>query len=244
MVLEAVEVARVAAEEHAQIVIDDDPRGPQGAVAVEQTAAGEMLGRCRRERQTVDLHTLPPVELAYLRRVDTPFDQPVADAQRRQKHARGGGEREHRLAVQMVVVVVRQNHAAQRRQVGERNGRRMKAFGTEPPERRCTFGENRIGQPELTAQLEQHGRMPEAIQAAVRRRVELFARQRIDGQGACRRRAVRLVEQHIPHDAQGLADSFDGTRLDVTKALAVMLSRRVKQFTPASRRCQAQHRGG
>src|SRR5258706_14400561 len=109
-----------------------------------------MLGGCRREREAVDVDTLPPVELAYFRRIDTPLDQPVADTQRCQKHARRSGEREHGLTVKMVVVVVRQNHTAQRWQIRERDGRCMKAPGTEPPERRCTFGEYRVGQPELT----------------------------------------------------------------------------------------------
>src|SRR5471032_2643077 len=124
---EAVEVARVA--------VDDDPRGPQGAVAIEKTAAGEMLGRCRRERETVDFYSLPPVELTNLRCVDTPLNQPVAHTQRRQKHACRTGECEYRLAVQMVIVVVGQDHATQRRQISERDGRRMKAFWTKPLER-------------------------------------------------------------------------------------------------------------
>jgi hypothetical protein len=113
--------------------------------------------RCCGERETIDLYTLPPVELTNLRRFDTPLDQPVAHTQRRQKHARAIGECEHCLAVQMVVVIVGQNHATQRRQISERDGRCMKAFWTKPLERRRAFGEDRVGQPELTAQLEQHG---------------------------------------------------------------------------------------
>ena len=96
-------------------------------------------------------------------------------------------------------------------------GGAWKRFGAEPPERRCAFGEHRVGQPELTAQLEQHGRMSEAIQAAVRRRVKLFARERIDGQGACRHGAVRLVEQHIPHDAKVLRMPSTGRGLTLRK---------------------------
>src|SRR6266702_7525526 len=114
-----------------------------------------MLRGRRGEREAVDVDALPPVELAYFRGIDTPLDQPVADTQRRQKHARRGGERKHGLTVQMIVMVVRQNHAAQRRQIRERDGRRMKTLGTEAPERRRAFGEYRVGQPELTAQLEQ-----------------------------------------------------------------------------------------
>jgi hypothetical protein len=83
--------------------------------------------------------------------------------------------------------------------------------------------------------------MSKAKQAAVRRRIELGTRQRIDRQGARRRRAVRLFEEHSPRDAQSLAESFDGTRFDITKALAVMLGRRAKRFAPALSHCQAQH---
>jgi len=93
-----------------------------------------------------------------------------------QKHTGVLRKREHGFAVQVVVVIVRQDQAAQRWQIGQRDRRRMEAFRTEMPKGRGTLGEHGVGQPELAAQFQQHRRMTEPVEAAVGRRIELRTR--------------------------------------------------------------------
>ena len=112
---EAVEVAAVAAEEDSRVAVDHHPRGPQRAVAVEQASTGEVLRRGGDETDAGDFGALPPVVLADLAGVDAPFDQGVADAQRGQEVVGLGRQFQHSLIIEVVVMVVRQDHRFNRR---------------------------------------------------------------------------------------------------------------------------------
>src|SRR5471030_2009317 len=75
--LEALEITGIAAEKDPRSARFDDPRRPQGRVAVEWRAAGKMLGRRGHQLDAADLGRLPPVQLAHLAGRDTPGDEPV-----------------------------------------------------------------------------------------------------------------------------------------------------------------------
>ena len=83
-----------------------------------------MLRRRGGELHAIDDRALPPVELPDLLAIDAPFDQSIADAERREEQVRRLRERAHRVAIEVIVVIVRQEHATQRRQVLERDRRR------------------------------------------------------------------------------------------------------------------------
>jgi hypothetical protein len=130
--LEVGVVAGVAAEEDAQAVGHDHPRRPQRAVFVEQASPREVLRGHRRQAHAAHRRFVPPVELPDPGRVHAPRDQALAHAQRRdedfdlRREPRDGG------AVQVVEVVVRQDHALDGRQLVDVDGRRMKPLRAGP----------------------------------------------------------------------------------------------------------------
>ncbi len=151
--LEAGEIAGVAAEEEAQVIVDQHPRRPQRAVAVGQRTAREMLRGRRRELQTADRGGLPPVELPHLVRGHAPVDEPIADAQGREEVLHPGRECPDGVAVEMVVVVMREDHALDVGQVRKRDGRRVEALRSDPLHRRGALREDRVREPEAARSL-------------------------------------------------------------------------------------------
>jgi pyruvate-formate lyase len=109
------------------------------------------------------------------------------------------------VAVEVVVMVMRQDDRTQRRQRVDAERRRMEAFRAGPWHRRRAFRKHGVGQPPAAVQLHQQGRMAEAEQGRIRRR-----RQRGRVQGLHRNRPVghrrrRLAGQHAPEQAERLA---------------------------------------
>ncbi|MNI29746.1 hypothetical protein D3C73_835690 [compost metagenome] len=130
--LEAIEVAGIAAEEDAEVAVLDHPRGPQAAIAVTQAAAGEMLAGRGGQAQASGFGGLPPVQLFDLGRIHAPGNQLVAHTQRRDE-ARGlAGQLHHGRVVEVVVVVVREDDAGNRRQFVDADRRCMEARRAHP----------------------------------------------------------------------------------------------------------------
>ncbi|MNL11745.1 hypothetical protein D3C87_1325910 [compost metagenome] len=223
--LEAVEVAAVSAEEHAQVGVLDDPRGPEAAVAVGQPAAGEVLGGGGGQAQAVDVGGLPPVQLFDLGGVYAPGDQLVADAQRRDEPAGLGVQFRDSGAVQVVVVVVRQDDARDRGQVFDADRRRVKARGAGPLHRRGACGEDGVRQPVAAAQLHEQGGMPEPVEAAVGRGVELCAVQGAHRDGDVRNGSGGLGEEEGPGELHAFPKAHGRARERVLKAPVPMLRR-------------------
>ena len=224
--LEAVEVAGVAAEEDAEVVVLDHPRRPQAAVAVAQAAAGEVLARGGGQAQAAGLGRLPPVQLFDLAGVHTPGDQLVADAERCNE-ARGLASQLHyRGMVEMVIVVVREDHAGDGRQFVDADRRCVEARRAHPLHRRGALGEHRIGQPVLAAQLQQDRGVPQPEQTAVRRSVEGSAVQRLHRNGVGRDGALGLVEQERPPDLRTVAQAHRRTGQGIAE-LAITVLRRI-----------------
>ena len=128
-----------------------------------------MLCRRGHQLQPADGGALPPVQLLHLGRRHAPADEPVAHAQRRDEVLRLGRKLLDGCVVQVVVVVVRQDHAGNGRQLVNRDGRRMKTLGAQELERRGALGKHRVGQPELAVDLKEQGGVPQAPQAQVGR---------------------------------------------------------------------------
>ena len=152
--LETLEIAAVAAEEDARAARLDDPGRPQRRIAVAQAAARKVLGRRRHQLDAVDVGGLPPRQLPHLAGRDAPRDQPVAHAQRRDEMLGLAGQRQHGGVVQVVVVVVRQDDALDRRQLFYADGRLVETGRTGPLHRRRALGKHGIGQPQFAVQLQ------------------------------------------------------------------------------------------
>ena len=164
-----------------------------------------MLGRRGHQLHATDLRRLPPIELLHLGRIHAPLDQPIAHAQRSDEMPHLGRQRQDGSVVQVVVMVVRQDHAFNGRQVFQADGRRMEALGAHPLHRRCALRKHRVGQPEPALKLHQQGRVPEPVQAAVGRGLQLGGRQRGHRHRQGRHGVGGLVEKKAPSDCQGLA---------------------------------------
>lgn len=124
---------------------------------------------------------------------------------------------EHGLVVQVIVVIMGQDHRFDRWQLLQADRRLVETFGTGPLHRRCAFGEYRIRDPELVVQLQQHRRMPQAVDALVRRRQQLFVGQWLHRNGPGGASVARFVEQHAPENAQRLAQPRTPDRRVITE---------------------------
>ncbi|MNN33244.1 hypothetical protein D3C81_1469960 [compost metagenome] len=217
--LEPIEVAGIATEEYPHILVDDHPRRPQGPVAVQQPTPGKVLSRGGDKTYALDLAFLPPVQLPHLRRCYAPGHQQVAYAQRRQEHTRARCQLANRLFVQMIEVIVGQYHRSQRRQLVQRQGRRMEAQWAGPLHRRGALGEYRVGNKEAPAQLEQHRGMAQAPKAAVGRIEHLLTGHGLEADRCGRPGFRRLAqEQVLEPDAQLLQYAILWQRRLVVKA--------------------------
>ena len=155
--------AGVAAEEHTMARRLDDERRPQRRVAVLQRAAGEMLrGRgVHHQLRAGQPRRLPPVELDDALRRHAPGLQVRSHAQR--------GDEGHALArqladgrvVEVVVVVVRDQHQIDGRQRAQRHRHRLEALRPGQARGRGARAPHRIGEHAQAVDLDQHRRVPE-----------------------------------------------------------------------------------
>ena len=185
------EVPGVAAVEDAMPRTRDDPGAPERRVAVREAAPREVPGRRRRDRQIADGGLLLPVELPDLRRRHAPLLQVRADAQRHEQERAAARERLHRLHVEVVVVVVRDQDGVERRQVRERDRRREEPLRPEQRRRRNPLAPDRVRQDAPPVDLDERAGVahPRDAQPGRRRRVVVGAGPRDD-----RDRALRIAD--------------------------------------------------
>ena len=226
--LEAFEIAGIAAEENPPRAVNHHPRTPQRLVAIEQATPGKVLGRRGNKANPVHFSALPPIQLPHLAGIHTPLDQRIAHAQGREEIAGLVRQLHHGLVVQVVVVIVGKDYRLDRRQVFKADRRLVETLGAGPTERRCALGEHRVGQPKLAAHFQQYSGVPKAEHAVVGSGEQLLTGQRLHRDLTHRPRAAGLLEKHLPHDAQGLAQAamLDGLLIgEVTLLLFGRLGR-------------------
>src|SRR6266850_2814271 len=132
--------ARIAAEKYGVAWRTDDERGPQGRIAVVQAAPREVLRRRggHRELGVRELMRLPPVEFYYALGLHAPCFEVRADAERGHERHVALGELADGRVVEVVVVVVRDEHEVYRRHRAQRNGHGLEAFRAGKPRWRGT----------------------------------------------------------------------------------------------------------
>ncbi|MOA20260.1 hypothetical protein D3C78_1406930 [compost metagenome] len=157
------------------------------------------------ELDAIDFRALPPIQLADFAGVDAPLDQGVAHAQRGQEMFGLVRELQHSRMIQVIVVVVGQDHRFNRRQCFQADRWLVETLGAGPLHGRGALGEDRVGDPEFVAQLEQHCGMAQAIDAVIRRCDQRGLRQGLHRDGGARAGVLRFVEQRVPQDAHGFA---------------------------------------
>jgi hypothetical protein len=110
---------------------------------------------------------LPPLHLLDLRERHAPALEVRADAERDEEARAARRQVLHGLHVEVVVVVVRDEHGVDRRQVGERDRRRMEALRPDR-DRRHALGEDRVEQQAQPVDLDVDAGVadPEGAQAA------------------------------------------------------------------------------
>src|SRR5215831_8549318 len=123
-------------------------RRPRRRIPVLESTPREMLRRRSRDGHGLHLGVLPPVELRNSPRRNTPAFQASAYAERRDDRRVGArfGERQNGWAVQMIVMIMRQDDRIERRQRGEGSRRRMEALRAGESHRGDTIAPDRIGQ--------------------------------------------------------------------------------------------------
>ena len=103
----------------------------------------------------------PPVELDDALGRHAPALEVRADAERRDERHVGLGERADGRVVEVVVVIVRDDHQVERRQRLERHRHRLEALRAGEPQRRGARSPHRIGQHAHAVDLDQHRRVSE-----------------------------------------------------------------------------------
>ena len=161
---EVFRVAGVAGEEEMQVGREHREAAPERLESVVQPAPRPVLHggqhHLDRPRGAGDRVGLPPVELDHA--VDAALRQPRLEAQRHDEERRSAGLRGQRAdarVVEVVVVVVRDQHQIDVRQFGEREAGRDVALRPDEAERRRPLGEHRVGEDAQSAELRQHRRM-------------------------------------------------------------------------------------
>jgi hypothetical protein len=107
-----------------------------------------MLRRRGGDRDAIQIGHVPPIQFRDACRWNPPTLEPLADAERCDDPRRGLhlGERKDRRAIQVIVVVVRQDDAVDRRQRVERSRRRVKPLRTRKWQRGHTVAPDGISE--------------------------------------------------------------------------------------------------
>ena len=204
---EVIAPARIAGEVHVARFRADHESAPQIAIAIGETARREMLRRNRGD----DAARLPPVELG---RIDAVSPHQGAVAERRED--RRACQASERRDVEMIVVIVADEHEIDRRKIFEADAGRPVSLRTDRADRRRALGPDRIGEDVHAVDLNQRRRMIDegdsqlAVSDAGRRR-------RTEGRVAPLAPRAALASEH-PFQKRALALPA-GVR--VVKSLAV-----------------------
>ena len=201
------------------------------AFRLPKRAAGKVLRRCCRHHHVGagQAMRLPPVELDDALGRYAPRFEVRSDAQRRHhRHRAVPGERMDRRVVQVVVVIVRDQHRVHRRQIPQAHRNRLKALGPDQPERRRALAPDGVGQHAHAIDLDQHRRMTEPGHSQAAGGRALPRRARIEGHE--RRfgisRAARAQELAQRGSRRRRIAQRRRNRMNVAKALAGPTRRR------------------
>ena len=161
----------------------DHPAAPQGLVGVEQRALAPVLHRHQGEPQRARLARLPPVEL--LDALDALVVEPALETER---HEEVRAARRHRCQaldggeVEVVVMVVRDEHQVDWRQLGDVDRQRHDALRPGERHRGRALGKLRVHEDVLPGELDQESRVPDPgdrrprVVCGERRRIGLHVR--------------------------------------------------------------------
>ena len=150
-------VAGIPGEVDAEGWMAQHPAAPQPAVGVGQRALGPVLNGHEVDVQALVLGALPPVHLHHVGDADARKPRLGAQAGEEARRAAGlAGQRGDAGDVEVVVVVVRDHHGVDVRQLGERRCGGHHAARTDEAEWRGTLAELRVGDHVHAAELEQH----------------------------------------------------------------------------------------
>ena len=166
----------IAREKHRMPVGAQHHRGPQRGVAVLQATAGEVLRRRGRHRQPAAVGAgqrtrFPPVQLGDARGRHSPALQVGTHTQRGDDRHLQQRQRADGGVVEVVVVVMRDDHHIHSRQRLQGHWHRLKPLGAGQPRRGCTRAPHRVGQHPQAVDFQQHGGVaqPGGAQASLRR---------------------------------------------------------------------------
>ena len=188
---------------------------PERALSVEGRAAGPVPGGRQHELDAALDMRLPPVQLDHPQPGQAQVVEPGLELQRHDEQRRAARlccQRPHRGLVEVVIVVVRDQHHVDVRQL--RGGERQRAdpLRPGPGHRRGALGELRVGQHRQTAEPRQHRRVADPGDAGLGRlQVGCDHRQR-------RLRARRILAAQLPAPDLPLR-LVDGAAVAVAKAL-------------------------
>ncbi len=194
--LHLVETA-VAAEVHADPLASahglEPPRRPQRGVAIARRAAREVARRQRVDRQARHhLDGVPPVDLLDLRRRYAPPREPGADPEGHHEPCPALAERHHRVAIEVVVVIVRHHDHVGQRQIRQRDRHWLEPLGPREADGRRAPRPHRIDEHGEAEQIEPRRRVAEPRDA---RALGIAGRQprRLDHQAGQRPRRLALA---------------------------------------------------
>ena len=172
--------------------------------------------------QPLVVEAIPPIELDHV--LDPAPREPVLQAERHEEARRAAallGELAHRFLVEMVVVVMRDHHRVDVRQLGERRHRLHHALRPREADRRGALGKMRIGEHIQPAHAQQNGRMPDPGHRRIGGKLRLRGLEAVAVFRILRQAVAQLVPLPAPEAA------LLGVRVVVAKALgrAVRLGR-------------------
>ena len=213
-------------------------------VPVGQAAARKVARRRRGHFDVAEARGLAPVELADAIRRHPPSFQMRAGAEGNDEDgAPSGREPPDRRHVEMVVVIVRDEHGVELGKILESDRRREKPPGPDPGRRRDPIAPDRVGEEAAAVDLDERGGVsePRQPQAGLGRRGEVRGGAPHDGNRP--RRVAFRTRREL--ETQGLQD-VGGThreRLDgVAEASVHESGRAAKTFEPFSARSRAERR--
>jgi hypothetical protein len=194
-----------------------------------------MLRGCRSEFEIAQRVALPPIELGDLLRGNSKLLEVRSHAERRDERGATLRELDHRGLAQVVVVIVRDQHRVERRQLRHRHGRRMKSLGPRKRHRPETIAEHGIRDHALAVDLEQHRRVSEPRDAQPRRTDGLGPRleRSLDGNHPGRF-ALFPTEEELAHDRQLPTLDARADRGGVVERTIAILLRRACALQPES----------
>ena len=153
--------AAVAAVKDALVRAKKRPSRPERPVFVVEKPPRRVAGRRSGDLHRPDGRLLPPVQLRNLLRGHAPRFEVCAHAERHHKPRRPRRQFAHHARVEVVVVVVREDHGVERRKLGHRNRRFKEALHAKQPPRRGVRPDGRVGEEAFSVEFEQHRRVAE-----------------------------------------------------------------------------------